>query len=120
MELQGKIIQLLPVVTGQGKNGEWRKQGFIIELPDPTYPKKLCLSLWGDKIPEPMHQVGVTVKVNFDIESREYNSRWYTECKAWKIEVDQAQQVQQQQEQAFQKPAASQTNATPVEDDLPF
>ena len=26
------------------------------------------------------------MKVAFDLESREYNGRWYTDAKAWKIE----------------------------------
>ena len=32
MEIIGKVVQLLPLVTGQGKNGEWRKQEFVIEI----------------------------------------------------------------------------------------
>lgn len=39
MEIKGKAIHMLPLVTGQGKNGEWRKQEFIIETGD-QYPKK--------------------------------------------------------------------------------
>jgi len=32
-------------------------------------------------------QIGNILKIDFDIESREYNSKWYTDIKAWKIEV---------------------------------
>lgn len=85
MELTGTIIALLPEVTGQGKNGMWRKQEFILEIPS-QYPKKVCISLWGDKIDQAGLQVNDSVTASIDVESREYNSRWYTEVKAWKVD----------------------------------
>lgn len=86
MQLTAKVIQLLPLQTGTGKNGEWKKQDIIVET-DGQYPKKICISVWGDKI-NPNHLVaGNRLKIDFDIESREYNSRWYTDVKAWKTEL---------------------------------
>ncbi len=85
MELTGTVISILPEVTGQGKNGNWRKQEFILEIPS-QYPKKVCISLWGDKIDQAGLQVNQTVTASIDVESREYNSRWYTEVKAWKVD----------------------------------
>jgi len=85
MEIKGKLIQLLPLQTGEGKNGQWRKQDVIIET-QAQYPKKVCISIWGDKINESQLQIGNELNVSFDIESREYNSRWYTDVKAWKVE----------------------------------
>jgi hypothetical protein len=85
MELTGTVIALLPEVVGQGKNGTWRKQEFILEIPS-QYPKKVCISLWGDKIDQAGLQVNETVTASIDVESREYNSRWYTEVKAWKVD----------------------------------
>ena len=80
----GTIIALLPLQTGQGKNGQWRKQDIIIETQD-QYPKKVCISIWGDKINESQLQIGNELNVSFDVESREYNGRYYTEVKAFKI-----------------------------------
>ena len=86
MQLTAKLIQLLPLQTGNGKNGQWKKQDIIVET-DGQYPKKVCISIWGDKI-NPNHLVvGNKLKIDFDVESREYNSRWYTDIKAWKVEV---------------------------------
>jgi hypothetical protein len=85
MELTAKLIQVLPVQTGMGKNGEWRKQNIILET-DGMYPKKVCVTLWGDKINESVLQVGNILNVSFDAESREYNGNWYTDLRAWKIE----------------------------------
>ncbi|GGC03525.1 DUF3127 domain-containing protein [Dyadobacter sediminis] len=85
MELTGTVIALLPEVSGQGKNGTWRKQEFILEIPS-QYPKKVCIALWGDKIDQANLKVNETVTASIDVESREYNSRWYTEVKAWKLD----------------------------------
>jgi hypothetical protein len=85
MEITGRIIQLLPLQTGQGKNGVWKKQDFVIET-DGQYPKKVCISAWGDKVSDSVLVVGKEVNVFFDIESREFNGRWYTDVRAWKVE----------------------------------
>lgn len=84
MEINGKIISVLPAVTGQGKNGEWKKQEFIIQT-DGQYPKNVCISLWGDKINNNIYEPGTAVTVSFDPESREYNGRWFTELRSWKV-----------------------------------
>jgi hypothetical protein len=86
MQLTAKITHRLPIQTSTGKNGEWKKQDIIVEN-DGQYPKKVCISIWGDKINEGQLQIGNLLKIDFDIESREYNSKWYTDIKAWKIEV---------------------------------
>ena len=86
MQLTAKLIQLLPPQTGIGKNGEWKKQDIILET-DGQYPKKICISIWGDKINESQLIVGNSLIIDFDIESREFSGRWYTDVKAWKIEV---------------------------------
>ena len=49
MEIAGKIVQVLPLQTGEGKNGPWKKQDFVLET-DAQYPKKICIAVWGDKI----------------------------------------------------------------------
>lgn len=86
MQLTAKVIQILPLQTGAGKNGEWKKQDIIVET-EGQYPKKVCISVWGDKINANQLVVGRKLKIDFDVESREYNSRWYTDVKAWKVEV---------------------------------
>jgi len=87
MLLTAKLTQLLPIQTGTGKNGEWEKQDIIVETNE-QYPKKVCISTWGDKINKGQFQIGNLLKIEFDIESREFNHKWYTDIKAWKIEVE--------------------------------
>ncbi len=87
MQLTAKLIQLLPLQTGTGANGEWRRQDIIVET-EGQYPKKVCISIWGERINDQQLQVGNTLVIDFDAESREYNGRWYTDLKAWKIAVE--------------------------------
>ena len=84
MEINGKIIELLPEKIGQSANGQWRKQEYILET-DGQYPKKICFMAWGDKIGQFNIQQGENIEVSVDLESREYNGRWYTDVKAWKV-----------------------------------
>ena len=86
MQLTAKLVSVLPVQTGSGKNGPWKKQDIIVET-EGQYPKKVCVSVWGDKISESQLKPGLTLNISFDIESREYNGRWYTDVKAWKVET---------------------------------
>lgn len=85
MQITAKLIQFLPVQTGIGKNGEWKKQDMIVETSE-QYPKKICITVWGDKIDGLLLQPSDDLKIDFDIESREYSGKWYTDIKAWKVE----------------------------------
>ena len=88
LELVGKLIKVLPEVTGQGKNGPWNKQEFVIETLDSQYPKKVCMTAWGEKANDlKQFADGDTLKATFSAESREYNDRWYTELRAFRLEL---------------------------------
>lgn len=85
LEITGIVKKIMPEVTGEGKFGKWQKQEFVIETKD-QYPKKICFSAWGDKTDALKNlKEGETVTVSFNPESREYNERWYTDLRAWKI-----------------------------------
>lgn len=85
MEITGKIINVMPVVTGMGKKGPWSKQDFVLQQPG-QYPKPVCMSIWGeDLINKYDLKTGLTVTAHVNLESREHNGRWYTEVRAWKL-----------------------------------
>jgi hypothetical protein len=84
MEINGKIIELLEEKSGESANGTWRKQEYILET-ESQYPKKVCFMAWSDKIDEFAIKKGESITVSIDLESREYNGRWYTDVKAWKV-----------------------------------
>lgn len=87
LDVIGKIIQVMDPVRGTSKAGkDWVKQEFILETQE-TYPKKICIGMMGDKTSEiSKYRVEDMVKVHLNIESREYNGKWYTNVNAWKIE----------------------------------
>lgn len=117
MEITGTLVHILPLQTGQGKNGQWKKQDFVLEIPG-SFPKKACFSAWGDKIDSSILVVGQMLKVSFDVESREYNGRWYTDLKAYSI--------QNAVESGFRNnvppplPVSENVAIDQVSDDLPF
>jgi hypothetical protein len=114
MELNGKIIQKLTLQTGTGKNGGWKKQEYIIESKGQV-ARKVCFSLWGDKIDQFNLSEGDEVTVAFDLESREYNGRWYTDVKAWKI--SRSSESSKKPEEA---PPEPEIDIPGLDDDLPF
>jgi hypothetical protein len=88
LELTGTLLKVMPEVNGQGKNGPWVKQEFVIEVPDGQYSKKVCMSAWGERTNDlKRFAIGDTVRATFSVESREYNERWYTDIRAFRIEV---------------------------------
>ena len=85
LTISGRIDSVLPLQQGTSKAGNpWKKQGYILDTGG-QYPKKVCFSLFGDKIDQFPIQVGQDVTVSIGIESREFNGRWYTEVNAWNV-----------------------------------
>lgn len=128
MEIRGKIIQSLPKVEGVSKAGNaWKKKEYVLETQE-TYPKKVFFNFFGDRVDQFPLEVGEDVIISFDIESREFNGRWYTDIRAWKAEKagQEAPAQNVAQEPPFGgnnygapavDPFASSANET---DDLPF
>ena len=88
MEISGKIIQVLPEQGGVSKTSgkEWKMQAYVLETQE-QYPRKVHFEVFGeDRIKANPCQLDDIVTVSFDIESREFNGRWYTSIRAWKIQ----------------------------------
>ena len=119
MEVVGKIIQVLPAQEGVGRNGNpWKVQPYVLETLD-QYPRKVHFEVFGeDRIKMNPCDIDQLVTVSFDIESREFNGRWYTSIRAWKIQQgDMTQQAAAAPAAApvAQPVAAPQPAAAPVE-----
>ena len=116
MEIKGRIIHVLPLQEGISKAGNaWKKQEYVLETEE-QYPRKVCFNLFGDKVDQ-----------YFDLESREFNGRWYTDVRAWKIEKSAAavQGVPDMPPMANEVPPFPPAQAAPdlapsPTDDLPF
>lgn len=87
--ITGKVTQILDEQSGTSKNGPWRKQDFILET-EGQYPKPVCITQWGDDIDTFAIREGERLTAHVDIQSREYNGRWYTDVKAWRVTRDAA------------------------------
>ena len=123
MELQGKIIVVLPERSGVSQRGnQWRSISYVLETQE-QYPKKLAFDVTNDKIDQLNIQLGEILTVQFDINAREYNGRWFNSVNAWNV-IRQAQQATaqcggfsgnvQSGAQAAQQAMASSDNASGV------
>jgi len=130
MEITGRIIAVLPEQGGVSKAGsEWKKQEYVLETQE-QYPKKVCFQIFGsDKITAAAIRPDEVLTVSFDIESREYQGRWYTNINAWKVERNAAAATPARGAATpdnFNPPAAplappaSDLNLSGPVDDLPF
>jgi DNA polymerase III alpha subunit (gram-positive type) len=87
MEITGKIIQVLPEQSGISKTSgkEWKLQAYVLETQE-QYPKKVHFEVFGeDRVKANQCKIDDIVTVSFDIESREFNGRWYTSIRAWRV-----------------------------------
>ena len=120
MEIKGRLVKILPPVTGQGRGGEWKKQDFVIDVDGTTYPRKACFSVWGDKVNIEAIVEGTLLNVFFDVESREYQGKWFTNLTAWKVEtLDDSQQVENMPPMPPMEVYQAE-DQPPMKDDLPF
>jgi hypothetical protein len=86
LKITGTVTKLLEPQTGESAKGSWTKQEFILETENDKYTKSVCIEIWGDKVDPP--QVGDVVVCSINVESREYNGRYYTNVRAWKIDLE--------------------------------
>lgn len=105
MDIVGKIIQVLPEQSGMSKTGNpWKVQSYVLETQE-QYPRKVCFEIFGEeRIKSNLCKVDDVVTVSFDIESREFNGRWYTSIRAWRV----------QQGAVAAAPATAQPTAQPM------
>lgn len=117
LEITGKVASIGQRLSGEGRNGAWVKQELIIETEE-QYPKKVCLLCWGDRADEAKaFTPGEKIKAGINIESREFNGKWYTDIKAWKLERIGSAQSAPSEEPPYPQDYDSNTS---MEDDLPF
>lgn len=89
IDIKCRLLDKLAVQNGTSARGPWSKQDFIVETIE-QYPRKICMNVWGqDKVSElASYNAGEQLLVSVNIESREYNGRWYTDVRAWRIQRD--------------------------------
>ncbi|MBQ6871099.1 MAG: DUF3127 domain-containing protein [Bacteroidales bacterium] len=93
IDIKCRLVGKLQVQNGNSARGAWCKQDFIVETIE-TYPRKICMNVWGeDKVAELSgYNIGENLTISVNIESREFNGRWYTDVRAWRIQRESAAQ----------------------------
>ncbi|MDE5608587.1 MAG: DUF3127 domain-containing protein [Muribaculaceae bacterium] len=126
MEVTGKIIVALPEVSGTSKAGNvWKKRQYVLETQD-NYPTKIAFEFFGERADQYPLSVGEVVKLSFDIDSHEYNGRWFTSIRGWKADkVDGSMSAAPASAPAdfgapAPAPAPTFTPSADANDDLPF
>ena len=85
MEIQGKIIAVLPMKSGRSAKGEWKSQQYVLETDD-RYPKRLLFDVFGEnKINDFAIQEGDMVTVSFDTDAHQKDGRWFGSNRAWDV-----------------------------------
>jgi hypothetical protein len=120
-DLKGTLIEILPVQKGVSKAGkDWEKLEFVIETEE-QFPKKVCFTLFGDKV-SLLNGVnkGDSIEVSFNIESREFNGKWYHTINAWRINKQNIKQEEVPDYNFDMPPPPDNNGFEPSYDDLPF
>ncbi|RHG34811.1 DUF3127 domain-containing protein [Segatella copri] len=106
MEIQGKVIAVLPERSGVSARGEWKSQTYVIETQE-QYPKKMAFDVFGaDRLAQFNIHSGEVINVSFDIDAHEYQGRYFNQIRAWN--------VTKVSQQAAQQAMASSANAAGV------
>ena len=85
MEIQGKVIAVLPERSGVSARGEWKSQTYVIETQE-QYPKKMAFDVFGaDRLAQFNIHSGEVINVSFDIYAHEYQGRWFNSIRAWNV-----------------------------------
>lgn len=127
MEVQVVVKQILPDFSYQSKkDGSMQVRHSFVGETMGMYPRTIKFDVMNeDKWVKMNLRVGVTYTVGFEIDSREWNGKWFTSLNAWKaFEVGaNTPSNQQQQQQQSASSVSIQPAAQPQQnnsDDVPF
>ena len=122
MDFEGKVLEILPPVSGQSARGTWERQTVVFEQANKQYGKEIAVTFMNKGQDVASLRVGESYTVSFDIESRNYQGRWYTDVRAWRVQPLQpaAQPPVQDMPPFMEEPQPSYSAGAGVVDDMPF
>lgn len=122
MEFVGKVLEILPAVSGQSARGTWERQTVVFEQANKQFGKEIAVTFMNKAQDVAQLRVGQSYTVSFDIESRKYMDKWYTDVRAWRVqpEQSQAQPPVQDMPPFMEEPQTSYSAGAGVVDDIPF
>ncbi len=92
MEFEGTVYRIMPVTKGTSARGEWQRQDVVFDYSDGgNFTRKICVTFFNRPDDTARLKEGAVYNVSVNIESREYNGRWYTDIRAWRLQPKQAE-----------------------------
>ena len=121
MEFEGTVYKIMPVTKGTSARGEWQRQDVVFEMNEGSFTREICVTFFNKPDDVARLREGATYTVSVNIESREYNGRWYTDIRAWRIQPKQepAPTPMPDMPPIAEEPGYASAPAAEV-DDLPF
>lgn len=123
MEFEGTVYKIMPATKGTSARGEWQRQDVIFDYPDGTFSRKICVTFFNKPEDAARLREGETFNVGVNIESREYNGKWYTDIRAWRVQPKQAATTAAAAAPHDMPPIGQESTYAPAPaevDDLPF
>ena len=122
MDFEGKVMEILPAVTGQSARGTWERQTVVFEQANKQFGKEIAVTFMNKAQEVAMLQKGQSYTVSFDIESRNYQGRWYTDVRAWRVQPLQPQAAPAMPDMPpfADEPQPAYSAGAGVIDDMPF
>lgn len=121
MEFEGVVYKIMPATKGTSARGDWQRQEVIFEMPS-EFSRKVCVTFFNKESEVARLNEGATYTVSVNIESREYNGRWYTDVRAWRVQPKQeaAPAPMPDMPPVGEEPSYTSSAASAEVDDLPF
>lgn len=121
MEFEGVVYKILPATSGTSQRGDWKRQEVVFELPQ-EFSRKICVTFFNKDSEVAQMREGQTYNVSVNVESREYNGRWYTDVRAWRVQPKSVTPPAESAPMPQYEPAPAVSNKPSPEeiDDLPF
>lgn len=122
MEFEGVVYKIMPPTKGTSARGDWQRQEVIFEMPS-EFSRKVCVTFFNKESEVARLKEGATYTVSVNIESREYNGRWYTDVRAWRVQPKQEAAPMPSMPDmppVGEEPSYSAPAASAEVDDLPF
>lgn len=123
MEFEGVVFKIMPLTKGTSARGEWQRQDVVFEIMEGTYPRKICVTFFNKPDDTAKLREGGKYAVSVNIESREYNDKWYTDVRAWRLQAkEDAVAAPSNEMPPINAEPQYESNSAPIAevDDLPF
>lgn len=77
MVIVGKVIEILPVMSGEVNDKPWQRGGFVVQTLD-GFDKCLCLECFNEALDKYKVEKGMLVSASYRVSSRKAGDRWFT------------------------------------------